>query len=111
MGAGLEGTLTTGLSGEPPNDFLRILGLGFPERGPRYGGDQRSRSASVAMLAQVDPLPGPEYQSPARHGQRQRRPQQRRLDMRGHVIGPLERVRPIAGPLRNRLVEPGFEVP
>ena len=54
---------------------------------------------AVAVLAQVDPLPGPEREPAARDRQRQRRPEQRRLDVRGHVVRTLERVRPVRRPV------------
>src|SRR4051794_8866037 len=43
-------------------------------------------------------------------GQRQRRPEQRRLHVRGHVVRSLERVRPAAEVLGHRVVEPRLEV-
>ena len=65
-----------------------------------------SRSATarpaVAVLAQVDPLPGPEREAPVAHRQGERRPEQRGLDVRGHVVGALDRVRPVAARPRAR---------
>ena len=65
----------------------------------------------VPVLTQVDPLPRPERQTPARQRQRQCRPEQRGLDVGRHVIVALERVGPEAGPLRHGVVEPRLEVP
>ena len=57
-------------------------------------------AAVVAQLAQVDALPRAEREPPVGDRQRQRRAEQRRLDVRGHVVGALERVRPVAARLR-----------
>ena len=70
----------------------------------------RARAAVVAVLAEVDPLPGPERRPALAHRQGQRRAQQRRLDVGGHVVLALQRVGPVRRPFRHRLVEPGLEV-
>ena len=50
------------------------------------GEDQRARAAVVAVLAQVDALPGAEREAAAGDRERQRRAEQRGLDVRGHVV-------------------------
>src|SRR4051794_10069111 len=65
------------------------LGRFAPQRG-----HQRARPAAVAVLAQVDPLPRAEHEPAATDGKGERRTEQRGLDVGGHVIGSLERVRP-----------------
>ena len=77
---------------------------------PLERGDQRARAAAVAVLAQVDALPGAERQAPVADRQRQRRAEQRGLDVRRHVVGALERVRPERRVLGHRVVEPRLEV-
>jgi hypothetical protein len=74
------------------------------------GGDQRARAAVVAVLAEVDALPGAERETAVADRQRQGRPQQRRLDVGGHVVVALESVGPVRGPFGNRAIEPGLEV-
>ena len=64
--------------------------------------DQRARAAVVAVLAQVDALPGAEREAAAGDRQRQRRAEQRGLDVRGHVVRALDRVRPVAARPRAR---------
>src|SRR5450755_3316902 len=71
----------------------------------------RARAAVIAVLAEVDPLPGTKREAPVRDGERERRPEQSRLDVRRHVVRALERVGPVRGPLGNGVVEPGLEVP
>src|SRR3954471_6633261 len=72
--------------------------------------DQRARAAAVAVLAEVDPLPGADGEAAAAHRKGQRRAEQRRLDVGGHVVRALDRVGPVAGVLGDGLVEPGLEV-
>src|SRR5579875_1308232 len=74
-------------------------------------GNQPARAAAVAVFAEVDSLPGAERGPPAAERDRQRRPEQRRLDVRRHVIGPLERVGPVGSALRYCLVEPALKIP
>ena len=67
-------------------------------------------AAVVAVLAQVDPLPRPEREPAVADRQRERRAEQRRLDVRGHVVRALDRVRPVRRVLGHRVVEPALEV-
>ena len=56
-------------------------------------------AAAVAVLAEVDALPRAERErARAPPGSESDGPEQRGLDVRGHVVGPLERVRPAAKP-------------
>ena len=64
--------------------------------------DERARAAVVAVLAQVDALPGADREPAAGDRERQRRAEQRRLDVRGHVVRALDRVRPVAARPRGR---------
>ena len=66
----------------------RSLGL------PPNGRDQRAGATVVAVLAQVDALPGSQREPSCADRQRKRGPEQRGLDVRGHVIAALQRVRP-----------------
>ena len=51
----------------------------------------------VAVLAQVDALPGPQLQPPSRTGIVTDNPEQRRFDVGGHVVGPLGGVHEVGG--------------
>ena len=64
----------------------------------------------VAVLAEVDALPGAEGGAAAGQRQGQRGAEQGRLDVGGHVVVPLQGVGPVRSPFRHRLVEPGLEV-
>ena len=91
--AGVEGALApvANARASRPRWAGELLAVGLaPERR-----DQRARTASVAVLTQVDPLPGAEREPPAGHRDRQRRAEQRGLDVGGHVVRSLERVRPV----------------
>jgi hypothetical protein len=57
--------------------------------------DDPARSAAIAVLAEVDPLPGAERKAAVADRQRQRRAHQRRLDVRRHVVGALVDVGPV----------------
>ena len=70
-------------------------GAGASPSSPQSVASSR-RPPPVAGLAQVDPLPRAEREPAVGDRQAQRRPQQRRLDVGGHVVGALERVRPAA---------------
>ena len=72
--------------------------------------DERTRAAVVAVLAEVDALPGADREAAAGDRQRERRAEQRRLDVGGHVVGALDRVGPVARVLGDGLVEVGLEV-
>ena len=74
------------------------------------GGDDHAAAPVVAVLTQVDALPGAEREPSAHHRQHQRRPQQRRLDVGGHVVVAFERVRPVGSAVGHGLVKPGGEV-
>ena len=72
--------------------------------------DDRARAAVVAVLAEVDPLPGAEREAPVADRDRHRRADQQRLDVRGHVVGPLGRVLEVGRVLRHRAREPALHV-
>src|SRR5438874_9185705 len=74
------------------------------------GHDDLARTAGVAVLAEVDALPGAQSDPPARDRDGDGRTEQRGLDVRGHVVGALERVRPVVGVLGDGGVDPGPEV-
>src|SRR5215207_7352522 len=88
------------LSPEPPGRSLS----------PRRR-DKPSRAAVVAVLAEVDALPGPERQAATGDGQGERRSEQRRLHVGRHVVVTLEGVGPVGRALGNGAVEPAREVP
>ena len=62
------------------------------------------------MLAQIDPLPRSQRQAATLDRERQRRAEQRRLDVGGHIVIAFEGVRPVVSALGHRLVGPAFEV-
>ena len=75
-------------------------GLARPLKGLSLGlavqrGEQAAGAAAVAVLAQVDALPGAEREPAVADRQRQRRAEQRRLDVGRHVVGALDGVRPV----------------
>lgn len=55
-------------------------------------GDEASRSAAIAVLTQVNPLPGPQCQATIADGNRNGGTQQRRLHVGWHVIRSLQSV-------------------
>src|SRR4051812_37412536 len=69
----------------------------------------RPRAGRVAVLAQVDALPRAKSQGAAAHGQRQRRPHQRRFDVCRNVARSLGGMPPVRA-LPHRLVAPRLEV-
>ena len=95
-----------------PRSSAITSGRGLPSGSvrPPHRGDERPRAAAVAVLAQIDPLPGAERQPSSGDRQCQRGTEQRRFDVRRHVVGALGRVRPVGRPLGDRLIEPRLEV-
>src|SRR3954471_14782351 len=79
----------------------------LPERRDR----QPPRAAGIAVLAEVDPLPGADVEGTVAHRQHHGRTKQRRLDVRRHVVRSLRRMGPERGVLWHGVVEPRREVP
>src|SRR5215207_7458591 len=71
---------------------------------------QRAGAAAVAVLTEVDPLPGAECEGALAYRKGQGGAEQRRLDVGGHVVGTLERMGPVGSAFRDGLVEPSLEV-
>src|SRR4051794_41663967 len=71
---------------------------------------QRPRAAVVAVLAQVDALPGAQGEAAVADRQRERGTEERGLDVGGHVVGALERVGEVPGAVGHGLAESGLEV-
>ena len=85
-----------------PGDYLL-------KRLPPKGGDQSTAPTLIAVLTQIDPLPGTQGQLAVSHGQDERGAQQRRLDVRRHIVGPLQAVF-VRKCLRHNRVNRGFQV-
>ena len=62
------------------------------------------------MFAEVDPLPGPEVETPVRDGNRETAAKERGLDMRGHIVGPFNVVREIGGVFGGELIEVALQI-
>src|SRR5215217_9257528 len=90
-------------TGSDQIDRSSTAGLGLPAVQRRY---ERARPAAVAVLAQIDALPGPESEPAIADRERERGPQERRLDVRRHVVRPLVGVRPVRRLRWHRRVEP-----
>src|SRR4051794_38260418 len=71
---------------------------------------QLARPAVIAVLAQVDALPGPQGEATVADREGERWPEEGGLDVRGHVVGALERVGEGGRAVGDGLAEPGLEV-
>lgn len=74
------------------------------------GGDDGTRSAVIAMFAQVNSLPGAQQQSAVADGQGEAAADGKAFDMGRHIVGTLQYVTVIALPLRYEMIEMGFHV-
>ncbi len=83
------------------------LGLSFARPDRRQ---QAAAGRAIAVLAEVDPLPGAEREAAVGDRQRERRAEHRGLDVGGHVVGALVGVGPVRRVLGDGLVEVGLEV-
>jgi hypothetical protein len=62
------------------------------------------------VFAQVDPLPGPEVETPISDGNCETAAEERGLDMRGHIVGPFCVVSIIRGVFRCELIEMTLQI-
>src|SRR5450432_1390789 len=91
-----------GFTGVLPRPLAAAKPQSFAPDGRRDG----TGAAFIAVLAQINPLPGAERQPPVTDGDGRLRPQQHGLDVGGHVVVALGRVLQVRSSVRNGLVEP-----
>jgi len=64
----------------------------------------------ITVLAQIKPLPGPQRRRAIPHRHQHRRSQQTRLNVRRHIVRPLQRVTIIRLILRHEFIEMRLEI-